>query len=191
MALDPLTITSLLSMGKIALERLIPDKAERAKQILKLEEMARDERSQELESEVKLLLAQIEVNKIEASHKSLFVSGWRPGAGWVSVVGLALAFWPKAIALTIIWSWQCISIINGAPDLSMVIIPTFPDLGVTDLIGLLGSMLGIGAMRPYCLIQRVNKIRVRVCRGYDIQGFMCRIYPDRKTANIKRICVPR
>ena len=27
-------------------------------------------------------LAQIEVNKTEAAHKSVFVSGWRPFVGW-------------------------------------------------------------------------------------------------------------
>ena len=27
-------------------------------------------------------LAQIEVNKLEAQHKSIFVSGWRPSVGW-------------------------------------------------------------------------------------------------------------
>ena len=29
-------------------------------------------------------LAQIEPNKIEAGHRSIFVAGWRPFIGWVS-----------------------------------------------------------------------------------------------------------
>ena len=33
-------------------------------------------------------LAQVEVNKVEAAHKSLFVSGWRPAVGWVCVLGM-------------------------------------------------------------------------------------------------------
>jgi hypothetical protein len=36
-----------------------------------------------LEIENQGLMAQIEVNKIEAANASTFVSGWRPGAGWV------------------------------------------------------------------------------------------------------------
>ncbi|NQV36263.1 MAG: hypothetical protein HQ515_26460, partial [Phycisphaeraceae bacterium] len=28
-------------------------------------------------------LAQIELNKIEAGHRSIFVAGWRPFIGWV------------------------------------------------------------------------------------------------------------
>ncbi len=35
-------------------------------------------------------LAQIELNKIEAGHRSIFVAGWRPFIGWVC--GFALAW---------------------------------------------------------------------------------------------------
>ena len=28
-------------------------------------------------------MAQIEINKIEAAHRSVFVAGWRPFIGWV------------------------------------------------------------------------------------------------------------
>ena len=37
-------------------------------------------------------LAQLEVNKIEATHKSIFVAGWRPFVGWVCGVSLAYHF---------------------------------------------------------------------------------------------------
>ena len=33
-------------------------------------------------------LAQIELNKVEASHRSKFVAGWRPFLGWVGGLGL-------------------------------------------------------------------------------------------------------
>ena len=35
-----------------------------------------------------LLRAQADINKIEAAHPSLFVSGWRPWIGWVCGAGL-------------------------------------------------------------------------------------------------------
>ena len=35
---------------------------------------------------------QVELNKIEASHRSLFVSGWRPFIGWICGFGLGYAF---------------------------------------------------------------------------------------------------
>ncbi len=38
------------------------------------------------------MLAQLEVNKVEAAHPSLFVSGWRPGAAWICVVAMGFNF---------------------------------------------------------------------------------------------------
>lgn len=37
-------------------------------------------------------LAQIELNKVEAQHRSIFVAGWRPFIGWVCGFGLAFGF---------------------------------------------------------------------------------------------------
>ena len=37
-------------------------------------------------------LAQVELNKIEAQHRSIFVAGWRPFIGWVCGLGLANVF---------------------------------------------------------------------------------------------------
>ena len=37
-------------------------------------------------------LAQLEVNKVEATHKSIFVAGWRPFVGWGCGVSLAYHF---------------------------------------------------------------------------------------------------
>lgn len=38
------------------------------------------------------LMGQIEVNKEEAKHASIFVAGWRPFIGWVGGVGLGYTF---------------------------------------------------------------------------------------------------
>lgn len=37
-------------------------------------------------------LAQIEVNKVEAAHQSLFIAGWRPSIGWVCSLAMLLNF---------------------------------------------------------------------------------------------------
>lgn len=37
-------------------------------------------------------LAQVELNKIGAAHRSVFVAGWRPFIGWICGFGLAYAF---------------------------------------------------------------------------------------------------
>jgi hypothetical protein len=49
-------------------------------------------------------LGQLAVNKQEAAHKNLFVSGWRPGLGWVCVLALGnnyivVPYWADAITL--------------------------------------------------------------------------------------------
>jgi hypothetical protein len=37
-------------------------------------------------------IAQIELNKVEAGHRTWFVAGWRPFIGWVCGFGLAYTF---------------------------------------------------------------------------------------------------
>lgn len=73
-------LAALPLVGKI-LDKVIPDKNARASAQEALE--AADQRG-----ELDLLLGQIEVNKVEAAHKSLFVAGWRPFIGWVCGIGL-------------------------------------------------------------------------------------------------------
>lgn len=46
-------------------------------------------KAQELESQA--MVAQAEVNKVEASSASLFVAGWRPAVGWICAFGLGYA----------------------------------------------------------------------------------------------------
>lgn len=36
------------------------------------------------------IIAQQEINKIEAQHRSIFVAGWRPFIGWVCGFGIAM-----------------------------------------------------------------------------------------------------
>ena len=77
--------------------------------------------------------AQIEVNKTEAGHRSLFVSGWRPAVGWVCCVGMASNF-------------LVIPMANFALALaeSSVIVPV---LQLSEMMPVLLGMLGLGSMR--------------------------------------------
>jgi hypothetical protein len=115
--------------------------------------------------DVSLLQGQIDVNKEEAKHGSLFVAGWRPAAGWIAAVALGVTFIPKALVQTGIWTYQAIVIVSqwdgsGAPPVT----PDFPDLGVTDLIGLLLAMLGLGAMRSFDKVRHVDTKAVESTR---------------------------
>lgn len=80
------------------------------------------------------LLAQTEVNKIEAASASVFVSGWRPAVGWCCVLGLAYAFLIQPLCA---WA-AAIGQFPAPPPL---------DLGV--LMQLLVGMLGLAGFRSW------------------------------------------
>jgi hypothetical protein len=95
---------------------------------------------------------QLKVNEVEAAHPSIFVAGWRPAIGWVSAVSLALMYIPKALVMTYVWAKQCAAVLAAAElanDFTDIVIPAFPDLGAMDIIGLVGSMLGIATLRSF------------------------------------------
>jgi hypothetical protein len=84
-----------------------------------------------------LSLAQVDLNKTEATHSSLFVSGWRPAIGWICALSLFYEF---------------------------IIIPTLYafniNIDIMDssvLHSLVASLLGIGTLRTYEKIKKVAK----------------------------------
>jgi|6_EtaG_2_1085325.scaffolds.fasta_scaffold22100_2 hypothetical protein len=74
--------------------------------------------------------AQVELNKIEAQHRSIFIAGWRPAIGWVCAIGLAFPFLVNPIL-----QWA-----TGEPG---------PQLPVDNLNELVFGLLGLGAMRSF------------------------------------------
>lgn len=72
---------------------------------------------------------QAEINKEEAKHESVFVSGWRPAIGWVCAIGLFYSI----ILRNILTIW-----FPGLPEVDLGYIQT-----------LLVPMLGLGAFRTY------------------------------------------
>tara|TARA_R100001377_G_scaffold30537_1_gene16653 strand:+ start:113 stop:490 length:378 start_codon:yes stop_codon:yes gene_type:complete len=73
-----------------------------------------------------LAKGQLAVNAVEAAHKSLFVSGWRPAIGWIC--GFALMY--STILAPILGIWF-----------------TVPPVDSSLLTSVLMGMLGLGAMR--------------------------------------------
>jgi hypothetical protein len=59
-----------------------------------------------------------------------------------------MVYIPKALVMTGIWTYQCIEVMRvwktGTP---IPVLPLYPDLGVTDLIGLLMALLGMAGLR--------------------------------------------
>ena len=72
----------------------------------------------------------VELNKVEAQHRSLFISGWRPALGWVCVLGLALTF---IVSPLLEWG-------TGVKG---------PELPTDIMLELVLGMLGLGALRTY------------------------------------------
>ena len=147
MSFDPLT--AALDLGKIAIEKIWPDPSKRAMEILKLEQLAQDGNLQKLNAHIQLMLGQIEINLADSKSGKWYQAGWRPAIGWTGAITLALMYIPKTIVLTVLWTWQNVSVLIAATDPSLIIISPFPNLGVSDIIGLLGSMLGVAGMRSY------------------------------------------
>ena len=81
-------------------------------------------------------MAQVEVNKAEAQHRSIFVAGWRPFIGWTCGVALAYHFvLAPLIVFGVAWS--------GAE------IPEIPTFDMDSLMTVLLGMLGLGGMRTF------------------------------------------
>jgi len=79
----------------------------------------------------RLIELQSEINKLEAQHRSLFVSGWRPSLGWVCSLAFAYHFVAFPIIKTIY------------PHID------FPVLETEPLFTVLLGMLGLGGMRTF------------------------------------------
>ena len=147
MSFDPLT--AAFEIGKTAIEKIWPDPTRRAEQMRLLEQLRQDGDLERLNAHVKLQLAQANINLHDSKSSNGFQANWRPAIGWVGAISLALMYIPKAIMMTIIWSWQCVVIMQTNTNIYQIQLPVFPDLGVSDIIGLLMSMLGVAAMRSY------------------------------------------
>jgi hypothetical protein len=87
----------------------------------------------QLSADTNLMIEQIKVNQAEATNPSLFVSGWRPGVGWVCVAACG-------------WNWiglpvaKVIAVILGHPiDLAPA--------DLTEMLPILMGMLGLGGLR--------------------------------------------
>jgi hypothetical protein len=79
--------------------------------------------------------AQMEVNKVEAGHTSIFVAGWRPFTGWICATALGYHFILQPLLTFIMYTFG-----------NEIVLPTF-DMGTLTTV-LLG-MLGLGGMRSF------------------------------------------
>jgi hypothetical protein len=119
---------SLLPVATSIIDKVVPDKNAAKKAKLDMEK--------ELTTAFnKANLAQIETNKIQASHPSIFVSGARPAIMWICAFGLGWQFVFQPVAVWVL-----------ALTASDVVLPIIETEG---LMSLTLALLGLGGMRSF------------------------------------------
>ena len=129
-------LPSLLPVVGDVLDRFFPNKEEK-------ERAAREIEAKLAEHLAKIDIAQIEVIKQEAAHRSLFVAGWRPFVGWTC--GLALFY-------TYVAQPMAMFIMAQTGDLVQL-----PQLDLSTMMPVLLGMLGLGGLRTYEKFKGVSK----------------------------------
>jgi len=133
-------LSSLLPVATKIIDRVVPDKNAAQKAKLSMEK--------ELTTAFnKANLAQIETNKIQAAHPSIFVSGARPAIMWICAFGLGWQFVFQPVA---IWGMAVAGL-----DLTLPVIET------EGLMSLTLALLGLGGMRSFEKSKGVQRNNMR------------------------------
>jgi hypothetical protein len=132
-----------MDLGGKLIDRLIPDPAQKQAAALELLKLQQSGELAQLAADTDLAKGQLGVNQTEAANTNVFVSGWRPAVGWVSVLGLFYAFVLKPIASP--WAAKLL----GAPLEAL-------DMGTLGT--LLFGMLGLGGMRT---VEKINGVAAK------------------------------
>ena len=122
-------INSLIGPATKLLDKVIEDKDQKAKLAHELATMA-DKLAHEQQ------LAQMAINKEEASSGSLFKGGWRPCIGWICGIAFGYHFVLQPVNVFVV-------VLIGMD------IPELPSFDMGTLLTVLGGMLGIGGLRTY------------------------------------------
>jgi hypothetical protein len=134
MSFDPLS--ALFDLGKTAIDKIWPDPVKRAEELRKLEELKQAGDLARMNAEVNLMLGQIDVNKAQAQHPSVFVAGARPAVMWIGAFGLAYAAIIEPLARFV--AAVCFGYAGA-----------FPELDTTITMQVLFGVLGLGAYRSF------------------------------------------
>jgi len=137
-------LSAAFELGKTVIEKIWPDPTKRAKELRLLEELHQKGDIAQLSEHVQLMVGQLDVNKVEAAHSSIFVSGWRPGAGWVCVAAFAYNF---ILYPFLLWGWVIVAPMTTGENSQPIAPP--PPADASQLLPVLLGMLGIGAMRSH------------------------------------------
>lgn len=132
----PLITTLLPSIMDVAGRFLPEDKEKRAAAEREIKEKLTD-------SLAKIDLAQLDINKTEAAHRSLFVAGWRPAVGWTCTAALAYSYVLEPI-LTF-----------GLAQAGYLV--DLPAVDMSQMMPVLMGLLGLGSLRSWEKVKGVTK----------------------------------
>lgn len=130
------------------LSAVLPSVMEVAGRFLPEDKEKRAAAEREIEAQLtthlaKIDLAQLEINKVEAASRSLWVSGWRPAVGWCCVTAMSLNFVVFPLASFVL-----------AQTGHLVELPT---LDMSEMMPVLMGLLGLGGLRTVEKIKQVSK----------------------------------
>jgi hypothetical protein len=128
MALEP--VTAVADLANTVISRLWPDKT--------AQEQA------QLAAALTIVQGQLEINKAEAGHSSIFTSGWRPFIGWVCGMGCA-------------WNWIGLPAAKFGLAVAGHSVAMDP-ADLTEMLPLLFGMLGLGTLRT---VEKINKVAAK------------------------------
>ena len=133
------------SIGNIA-DDLFTSDEERLKAAIEMRKLG----IEEMKIDAGLAQGQIEVNKAEAAHPSLFVAGWRPAVGWTCVTAMAYQF---LLYPMLQWGWA----FGQARDWLPATLDAPPMLDTSALYTVLFGLLGLGTMRTFEKVKGVAR----------------------------------
>ena len=119
---------------------LLPTVTDVVGRFLPEDKEARAKAEREIEKQLsihlaKIDLAQLEINKQEAAHRSIFVAGWRPFVGWSCGLALFYTYLIQPIAVFIMG--QTGNLVH------------LPNLDLSTMMPVLLGMLGLGGLRSW------------------------------------------
>lgn len=126
-------IAALIPVLGNMFDRIFPDPKAAAEAKVQVMEMAQRGELAQLDADLKMATGQMEVNKVEAGHQSLFVAGWRPAIGWVCGAAFAFKFVVGPLIVVLMS-------VLGHP----IVLPEFD---FSEMSTILLGMLGLGTLR--------------------------------------------
>ena len=122
-------ITQLIGPITGLLDKFIEDKDMKAKLAHEIATMSEKHAQEQA-------MGQLEINKAEAQHRSIFVAGWRPFLGW-------------CLSFAMLWHFMIAPFIIFGAGMAGMELPELPVFDMDSLMTVLLGMLGLGGLRTY------------------------------------------